>query len=683
MAQDSTSPLKNLLAFVLRACLVETFGLVAGFVFLLNGRMSAFQSVTDATLFGFVLVLLAFPLLYLDLLMFGVLCRWFKASTETTIRLLWAGGLWAIIGGLGSLVCVVFRQPFSFSSMSDWVALIVAWLVSAIVAWFISGYMRNFAMRSSVLASLLLFSLIPISTEAFKNQDLTEPDEALLRAERQTQSVFLIGLDGATFDVIDPMLERGELPNLQRLINRGTRATLFSEMAPNQPFANSASQGMRTPVIWETIISGEAPKEHQIWDFFQTKLSWLSKPIPFRLPLPSFAKSIIGAQDKAVYSTDARRLRSWETVGLAGGDTLVVGWVDSWPAFGDHHCMMVSDRAHYDFQGTTHPEHLEKDFSWYYKDYPQIAKDKLNEMFLPDYREQFIDDDEGLLQQQAIFDRLVQGGEKDAWYREEIYVDLAKRVFSFDLNPDYANVYTKENPLYWEHHLVTNEIADVARDNFFASTGVELLKERKNEKGELPALSCFYFPSTDTAQHWLWKFYEPEAFDNVNAGSVERLKDAIPAVYRNADRIVGELLAEADANTSIIIVSDHGAGAWEEQGEGSAHEGYSGNHRPNGIFIGAGPEIRENYKGSDMSIYDVAPLVMYLTGLPISETIEGLDGELLIPQLLETYPSQDIPSYGPRVIPESILKKIQNAAEGDKVYLDRLAELGYAEQSDD
>lgn len=43
----------------------------------------------------------------------------------------------------------------------------------------------------------------------------------------------IIGLDGATFDIIDPMIAQGRLPNLKRLIEEGTSGPLRSTLHPN------------------------------------------------------------------------------------------------------------------------------------------------------------------------------------------------------------------------------------------------------------------------------------------------------------------------------------------------------------------------------------------------------------------------------------------------------------------
>ncbi|HTQ67175.1 MAG TPA: alkaline phosphatase family protein [Solirubrobacteraceae bacterium] len=67
----------------------------------------------------------------------------------------------------------------------------------------------------------------------------------------------LIGLDGATFDVLDPYMEAGVMPHLAELSARGTRAVLRSIMPP------------LTPPAWTSMVTGKHPGQHGIFDFFQ------------------------------------------------------------------------------------------------------------------------------------------------------------------------------------------------------------------------------------------------------------------------------------------------------------------------------------------------------------------------------------------------------------------------------
>ena len=78
-----------------------------------------------------------------------------------------------------------------------------------------------------------------------------------MNAQRQ---ILVIGLDGATYRVIDPLLERGELPVLQRLFQEGVRGHLTSTMPPNSAPA------------WTSFLTGVSPGRHRILDFREVDL---------------------------------------------------------------------------------------------------------------------------------------------------------------------------------------------------------------------------------------------------------------------------------------------------------------------------------------------------------------------------------------------------------------------------
>ncbi len=69
--------------------------------------------------------------------------------------------------------------------------------------------------------------------------------------------VFLLGLDGASWNVIDRMFTAGCMPNLQRLCAEGVRATLESTVPSI------------TPVAWSSLMTGVNPGKHGIYGFMQ------------------------------------------------------------------------------------------------------------------------------------------------------------------------------------------------------------------------------------------------------------------------------------------------------------------------------------------------------------------------------------------------------------------------------
>jgi predicted AlkP superfamily phosphohydrolase/phosphomutase len=67
----------------------------------------------------------------------------------------------------------------------------------------------------------------------------------------------VIGLDSATFDVIDPLVAQGELPNLGRLLATGACGILRSTTHP------------LTPQAWATMVTGVNAGRHGLWDFVE------------------------------------------------------------------------------------------------------------------------------------------------------------------------------------------------------------------------------------------------------------------------------------------------------------------------------------------------------------------------------------------------------------------------------
>jgi len=67
--------------------------------------------------------------------------------------------------------------------------------------------------------------------------------------------VLVIGLDGATFDVVTPAIERGLMPHLARLIEQGASGLLHSTVPAMSPPA------------WTSMITGMNPGKHGIYDF--------------------------------------------------------------------------------------------------------------------------------------------------------------------------------------------------------------------------------------------------------------------------------------------------------------------------------------------------------------------------------------------------------------------------------
>jgi len=93
------------------------------------------------------------------------------------------------------------------------------------------------------------------------------------------------------------------------------------------------------------------------------------------------------------------------------------------------------------------------------------------------------------------------------------------------------------------------------------------------------------------------------------------LPPSVVAAYRRTDAHLGELLAMlgGPGDFNLIVVSDHGFD----------FEHHHHTHAPPGIFVARGPAFRRNRPVAGLSVYDVAPIVLYALGLPLAADMPG------------------------------------------------------------
>lgn len=115
----------------------------------------------------------------------------------------------------------------------------------------------------------------------------------------KSRRLLLIGLDGATFDLLRPWMEAGHLPNLKRIAEEGVSGELASTVPPT------------TPPAWSSCVTGKNPGEHGIFDFRESPL------LDSRRPLVS------GASVKAV--------KLWQIINRTGGKVGVMNVPITYP----------------------------------------------------------------------------------------------------------------------------------------------------------------------------------------------------------------------------------------------------------------------------------------------------------------------------------------------------------------
>jgi predicted AlkP superfamily phosphohydrolase/phosphomutase len=271
-----------------------------------------------------------------------------------------------------------------------------------------------------------------------------------------TQRVMVIGLDGATFDLMRPWLAEGKLPTIARLMREGAAGEMTS--VPN----------MNSGAAWATFATGLNPGKHGVY--------WLVeyKPNSYELQ-PTNALSRHGETIWARLSRRGKRVAvlnvpiTWPAEPVNG--VLVAGW----------DCPGVRSR------GFTYP--------------PEFAQELL---------------------------RACDG---------EFIITAAYEAPEATLKGDLAlGIRTI--------HKQTESHLKAAR--YVLSQGPW-------------DLFIVIFTATDIAHHLLWKTFDPNhpAYDPQEAA---RYGGAIYDIYRQLDDAIAELIQYADEDTTVIVMSDHGAG---------------------------------------------------------------------------------------------------------------------------
>jgi predicted AlkP superfamily phosphohydrolase/phosphomutase len=509
--------------------------------------------------------------------------------------------------------------------------------------------------------------------------------------------VWLVGLDGATWDLIRPMAERGELPNFRELMTEGCFATLQSE-SPTI-----------SPALWATIATGVPRFHHGITNF--------------RVKVPGSYRLVQAGPP------DRRAPALWELVGAAGGSSAVISWFGSYPA--------EKIRGFYISKGfdpespglgQVRPESLaailEKDSS------VRMRRRDLEEIgWSEDYRRALVEDartfaalkvtlSQGSPEFVAVYFSGIDVVQHISWR----HMEPESQAFPEDgePDPDLAGII----PAYYRYMDHTlgrmRELAGddatfvvvsdhgggpMGREEAFVPTLPGLLSGMGLLRGEDGPVFTMSQPYRHEKPIWLnIEGVEPsgvipgsEAGEKARSiaarltalrtgrgepvfASVRDLsagpgwKPGTPAIsvrfsyaVRSAETILD---GENEINARLVV---------------SRLPDASGSHRPDGIFLLHGPGIRSGWLRSPASIYQIAPTILYLLGLPQDGRMirwapaeGGVLTAALEPDLLRRNPVRMIPEYpGTDRAPLLRAGAGQPADPAQETEMEKLRTLGY------
>ena len=318
---------------------------------------------------------------------------------------------------------------------------------------------------------------------------------------------------------------------------------------------------MLSPLLWTTAATGRPPEEHGIVDFL------IRDPrTGARVPI----------------SSNFRRVKAlWNILSASGVASDWVAWWATWPAerIAGH---MISDRVAYSLFDTQAGSDESVGATW-----PPSLRDEIRALRADDVA---IGIDEV-----RRFAR-VEASDLDRSRR---------RAAAAGVRQAYAD------PLL---HL-TRVLASTAT---YHRAALRLL-----EKGQAP-LTAVYYQGIDEVSH-RFAHCAPPRMELCSDADFLRYRDTVSAFYRYQDFLLGELLERVRPGTVTIVLSDHGflGGAERPTDVPPDIEGRPGEwHRPYGIFIMHGRDIPAGRTGT-VSLYDVAPTVLHLVGLPAGSDMRG------------------------------------------------------------
>ena len=463
----------------------------------------------------------------------------------------------------------------------------------------------------------------------------------------------VIGLDGATFDLILPWIKQGHLPALKRLIENGVSAPLKSVIP------------ITTPPAWTSLACGKAPDKHGVSNFFKhdhQNGNFVSR---------------------AYHAQDVKAQRIWDILSKNGYQSIVINYPVTYPPHIKNGIMVsgmfspnLNNIIYPKLDGVTLPSKYRVELSSY------LFKDK---------KDEFVKKLQEMISTRLDLTLKLKSQPWDLFIAVFIASDRAQHLLWED--DRLLSIYKElDNSIT---RLIENEKCNIVVVSDHGARGINgqacinnWLMENKYlvlKKPPKKSLSSF-LPSREflhklSISHGALKIIrntipkkirkkiprktlsleENIDWDNtraysdgaglvhINSKGCREQEGVLPSNYRKLrNEIIDKLLKLKDPENGEAIFDN----VWRRE---EVYQGplayqmadiitYSKNYRPvpffgnkivikntkglsihdkHGIFIAHGPDIKSGEKYKEFSILDIAPTLLHLFGLPIDSSMDG------------------------------------------------------------
>ena len=432
-------------------------------------------------------------------------------------------------------------------------------------------------------------------------------------ASSSSGKVILFGIDGADWQVIDPLIAAGRMPNLAEVVRNGARGVLRS-MEP------SAS-----PALWTTIATGVSPERHGVRGFVTGEGEAGGGPggarAAARHPGDAGVSEAGPGGIRPVTSAMRRAPAFWNILDAYEKRSGVVGWLVTWPAE-PVHGFIVSSYLPYVYNWSTG------------RPLKGTIVSGIPHQTFP----------EGLIEELEPFK--VRPADLDASTLSRFYDPSAVGRLS---------------PL--DRECVVGFDWSLACDQTYRRAARHLFKAYPTD------LFAVYFGGVDVASHRFWKFAHPREFQGVGTEEARILGGVIDGYYAYIDEALGEYLRDLGPEDTLVVLSDHGFKTVHIPEQPAT----SGHHRLEGVIALTGRGVPKGGRIEGARLVDVLPTVLTLLDLPIARSLEGsVPRGALDDAFLATHGRKRVADYG-----SALPAPAEDTSEVDANVLERLRSLGY------